>query len=282
MARLRATDIAGHALAAFSGSTIREVVVLGRRGPGQAAFTVPELLELQGLEDVDIVIDAEPELLRDAGDGSHPLRAQLLRELADRAQRGCAKRLVLRFLASPVAILGHGRVTGLTLVRNRLAVDGTGTLRAEPTDDVQELSAGLVLRSIGYRAAAPSSLPWDPSTGTVPNRDGRVTREAGGTPLVGVYVAGWLKRGPSGFIGTNKQCAQQTIGALLEDAAAGQLLAPRQSRRDFDALLAHRQPAQVGYAGWKRIDRAECALGAELGRPRRRFVRWDELLSAAV
>ncbi len=279
-AALRATDVADAALEALSNSRVREVVILGRRGPAQAAFTVPELLELQGLDDVDVVVDCPRPLLDDTS-AAHPLRLQLLRELAERAPRGRDRRLVLRFLASPVEIVGSDRVGAVRCVRNRLVQGVDGTVRAEATPDVETLAAGLVLRSIGYRATRLPSLPFDENRGIVPNRDGRVLDLATGAAMAGVYVAGWLKRGPSGYIGTNKQCSRQTVSALLDDAAAGRLSAPVAARRELEALIVARRPARIDYAGWKRIDRAERKGGAETGRPRRRFTRWPDLLGAA-
>ena len=171
---------------------------------------------------------------------------------------------------------------GLRLARNRLVAGPDGKVRAEPTDEIEVLPTGLVLRSVGYRATPPPAIPFDDAAGVVPNRGGRVIELPGDTPLAGVYVAGWLKRGPSGFIGTNKLCSQQTVSSLLEDAAAGRLAQPTGSPTELDALLVARQPARIDYAGWKRIDRTECRLGVDLGRPRRRLSHWQDLLRAAV
>lgn len=279
--RLRDTDVADHALDALARSGIREVVVLGRRGPAQASFTVPELVELGTLDEIDVAVESPSEALADDGAASRPLRLMLLRELAGRGRLGRARRLVLRFLTSPVDLVGTERLTGVRLVRNHLVREADGTVRTRPTGEVETMSAGLVLRSIGYRATPLASLPFDESTATVPNRHGRVTCDVGGEPLVGVYVAGWLKRGPQGFIGTNKACAQQTVSAILDDAANGHLPAPAASRQDFDGLLDGRQTDVVDYAAWKRIERAEIRLGSESGRPRRRLANWGELLAAA-
>lgn len=277
---LRRTDIAEHALAVLAQSKVREVVILGRRGPAQAAFTFPELLELEALEDVDIVVETPAALLADQP-GANPQRLQLLREYAghrDPPQR--ARRLVLRFLASPVEILGQGRVEALRVARNELRA-ANGTVAARPTGDVETLGCGLVFRSVGYRATALPGLPFDEARGVLPNTNGRVLDPATRQAIAGSYVAGWLKRGPSGVIGTNKQCSQQTVAALLEDAAAGRLKAPAFNGESLDALLEQRQPRQVDYRGWKRIDRAERARGREQNRPRANFSRVEELLAAA-
>ncbi len=279
---MRNTDVADHALAAFSRSRVREVVVLGRRGPMQAAFTVPELLELAGLDDVDIVVACPSGIAWNEHQATHPLRVKLLREFAERKPKRRAKCLVLRFAASPIEVIGTERADGLRLARNRLVAGTDGKTRAEPTGDIELLPTGLVLRSVGYRAIPPTAIPFDDAAGVVPNCVGRVIDSSSDTPLAGVYVAGWLKRGPSGYIGTNKLCSQQTVSALLADAASSQLTRPIRSRTELDALLSARQPARIDYAGWKRIDRTECRLGADLGRPRRRLSRWQDLLSAAV
>lgn len=280
--RLRSTDVAEHALAALSRNRIREVVVVGRRGPLQAAFTVPELLELDGLDDVDITVVCPSESAWNQGHSAHPLRATLLREYAERRPAGRTKRLVLRFAASPIELVGAERVEGLRLARNRLVSSLDGQVRAEPTGEVEVLPTGLVLRSVGYRATPPPTIPFDDAASVLPNRAGRVIELSNDMPLARVYVAGWLKRGPSGFIGTNKLCSQQTVASLLEDAAAGRLAQPSGSPTELDALLVARQPARIDYAGWKRIDRTECRLGADLGRPRRRLSHWQDLLRAAV
>ena len=280
--RLRGTDVAEHALASLSRNQIREVVVVGRRGPLQASFTVPELLELAQLDDIDVAIECPREASWTDDRSAHPLRLTLLRELANRQPRGRAKRLVLRFLASPIELRGTEQVESLRLARNRLVAGPDGKVRSEPTDEIEVLPTGLVLRSVGYRATPPPAIPFDDAAGVVPNRGGRVIEFPGDTPLAGVYVAGWLKRGPSGFIGTNKLCSRQTVSSLLEDAAAGRHALPTVSPTELDALLVARQPARIDYAGWKRIDRTECRLGIEQGRTRRRLSHWQDLLGAAV
>lgn len=280
-AQLIKTDIAEHALAALSQSRVREVVILGRRGPAQAAFTFPELMELEGLADVNIVVEATAALLADPP-GANPLRLQMLREYAAASSHHPERprRLVLRFLGSPTEILGKDRVEALRIVRNEL-VTTAGAVAAKATREVETLDCGLVFRSIGYRATALPGLPFDEERGVVPNTLGRVIDPATRQPLAGTYVAGWLKRGPSGVIGTNRQCSQQTIAALLEDAVAGRLSEPASRSESLDALLAQRQPRRVDYRAWKRIDRAEIARGAEHGRPRINFNRLDALLEAA-
>jgi ferredoxin/flavodoxin---NADP+ reductase len=280
--KLRETDVTGPVLEALSHSTIREVVILGRRGPAEASFTVPELVELLEQDDFDVMVDCPRELLSDDGHAFHPLRLKLLRECAERGSRGRQRRLVLRFLTSPTEFVGTDRVQGLRVLRNRLFDGPDGSVRIESTSEIETLSAGLVLRSVGYRATPLPSLPFDDARGVVPNCNGRVFDPLLATPLTGVYVAGWLKRGPKGFIGTNKLCSRETVSALLEDAAASRLARPIRSPLELDELLTARQPVQVGYAGWKRIVRAERSRGAALGRPCARLNSWPDLLGAAL
>ncbi|HEY0914762.1 MAG TPA: FAD-dependent oxidoreductase [Solimonas sp.] len=277
---LRHTDMADHALDALAESRVREVVILGRRGPAQAAFTAPELLELATLQGVDIAVEgALPERVVDAGQA---LRLQLLRELQQRPSSGAGRRLVLRFLSSPEAILGSERVEALRIARNRLVEGAGGEPRAEATGETEMLETGLVFRSVGYRAEPLPGLPFDPQRAVLPNADGRVLDpERGHAPLPGCYVAGWLKRGPSGVIGTNKICSRQTVTALLADAAAGRLGDTPQAGSELPALLQRGRTELVDYDGWKRIDRQEQARGAPQGRPRARLASVAEMLLTA-
>jgi ferredoxin--NADP+ reductase len=278
---LRRTDIADHALEPLANSRVREVVILGRRGPAQASFTFPELLELDALDDVDVVVETPAQMLTAHEGAHHPQRLQLLAEYAARAPRGRPRRLVLRFLSSPTEITGDGRVQALRVVRNTLVRSESGDAHAQATDRFDTLSCGLVFRSVGYRAQALPDLPFDVARGVLPNDKGRVIDANSGTPLAGTYVAGWLKRGPSGVIGSNKQCSQETVSALLEDAASGRLPQPSGTDEAFDALLDARQPQRVDYHGWKQIDRLERRRGGDQGRPRAKLSRRQELLAAA-
>ena len=174
----------------------------------------------------------------------------------------------LRFLVSPVAILGDDRVEAVEVVRNEL-VDQ----RAVATDERELIECGLVFRSVGYHGVPLPDVPFDPRTGTIPNAGGRVL-DAGGEPIPGLYAAGWIKRGPTGVIGTNKKDATETVERLLADAREGRL-----SREDGDVLDLLGE--HVTYAGWEAIDRAEKAAGEPQGRPRVKLCTWDELLAAA-
>jgi len=210
---LEGTEMADGALATLRGSRVREVVLLGRRGPEQAAFTLPELIGLAGLTDVDVLVDNGGELIL-----PDTPRTALLAELARRRPRPGRRRIVLRFRTAPVRVLGNDAVTGLEVTRTELRPDADGVLRARPTGEHEVLDVGMVLRSVGYRGRPVPGLPFDETTATVPNDHGRVAP--------GVYVTGWIKRGPTGFIGTNKSCAEETVEALLADAASGLLTGP--------------------------------------------------------
>jgi ferredoxin--NADP+ reductase len=282
---LAPTDTTDEAIAAIVGSGIREILVLGRRGPAQAAFTTPELQELTELAEADLVVDPVDLELDDASaaalvDDTAIARrnVELLREVAARAPTGKPKTLRLRFCVSPVEILGAGRVEAVDVVRNELVADAGGQIRAVATDSHEVIQCGLVLRSVGYRGTAMPGVPFDAERTTIRNGGGRVL-DNGGVPMPGVYCTGWIKRGPSGVIGTNKKDATETVGRLLEDASAGGLR--RQDDSDVADLLAERGVVPVTYAGWQVIDALERARGDEKGRPRVKLGKWVELLETA-
>jgi ferredoxin--NADP+ reductase len=267
---LSPTDATDASIAAIASSPIREIVVVGRRGPAQAAFTTPELQEMGALAGADVVVD--PADLEGAQPKSTiaERNVSVLQELAAREPEGKPRRVVFRFFESPVAILGEERVEGIELVRNELDENE----RAVATDVRETLSCGLVFRSVGYLGVELPGVAFDARRGTIPNEGGRVEP--------GVYCAGWIKRGPSGVIGTNKKDATETVELLLEDAAAGRLeLKPDASAAAVDALLAERGIRVVEYDGWMAIDEAERAAGEKSGRPRVKLCTWDALLDAA-
>jgi ferredoxin/flavodoxin---NADP+ reductase len=280
------TDTTDAAIAAICGCGIREIVMVARRGPVQAAFTTPELIELGELAGADVIVDPADLELDPASeaaleaDTNAQRNLEVLRDYAVRAPEGKPKRLVLRFCVSPVALLGAEKVEGIELVRNRLEADASGYVAAVPTDERETLACGLVFRSVGYRGVALPEVPFDDRRGTIPNEGGRVLA-ADGTPLAGVYCAGWIKRGPSGVIGTNKKDAAETVALLLEDAAAGRLAPKGVSATAVDDLLAERGVRVVEHDGWAAIDEAERAAGEKLGRPRVKLCSWDDLLAAA-
>ena len=282
-AELAPTDAADHAIAAFAGASVEEVVVLGRRGPAQASFTTPELRELGELTRADVVIDpAGLEPAADAEDESPTVRRNLalLREYAARPLTGKSHRIELRFARSPIEILGEGedgRVTGVRVSVNRVEAG-----RAVPTGDEEIIPCGLVIRAVGYRGRRLPGVPFDERRGLIRNDGGRVCEE-GGSPCTGEYAVGWIKRGPSGVIGTNKKCAAETVAGLLEDLGRGRLDEPSAPDGEaIEAWLRGRVPGLVTWHGWQAIDAHERALGAPQGRPRVKLVRIAEMQRLAA
>jgi ferredoxin--NADP+ reductase len=282
---LAPTDTTDAAIEAIVASGIREIVVLGRRGPVQAAWTSTELGELGELAGADVVVDpAELELdpvsAAELAAASNVVQrnVEILRDFASRKPSGKPRTVRLRFRASPVAILGEERVEGVELAHNRLEPDDRGSVRAVATDERETVSCGLVFRSVGYRGIGIPGVPFDERSGTMPNADGRVLDESG-APIPGLYCAGWIKRGPTGVIGTNKKDATETVERLLEDAREGRL--PARTGDTIEELLAERDAEVVVYAGWEAIDTLERARGEPHGRPRVKLCSWDDLLAAA-
>jgi ferredoxin/flavodoxin---NADP+ reductase len=265
---LAPTDTTDAAIEAICASSLKEIVIVGRRGPAQASFTTPELHELGDLAGADVAVDAR-ELEGAEPEGTNAERnLEVLREFATREPSGKPKTVRLLFFRSPVAILGDARVEAIELVRNRLE-NG----RAVPTGEHETLECGLVFRSIGYHGVPVPGVPFDESRGTIAHDGGRVEP--------GLYCAGWIKRGPTGIIGTNKKDATETVEVLLEDVRAGRIAPKGKTAADVDALLAERGVRVVLYPGWNAIDARERAAGEPLGRPRVKLVTWDELLEAA-
>jgi ferredoxin--NADP+ reductase len=283
---LAATDTTDEAIAAINGAGIEEIVMLGRRGPVQAAFTTPELLELGELAGADVLVDPADLVLDAASEeqlagDTHALRnLEVLRTYAERPPAGRRRVLRLRFCTSPVAILGEERVEGVEVVRNRLVADERGVLRAEPTGERETIPCGIVFRSVGYRGVPLPGVPFDEARGVIPNDGGRVLGPDG-THLDGVYCTGWIKRGPSGVIGTNKKDASETVAAMLEDVASGRLAGSGHTAAEIDDLLAERGIEVVTQAGWQAIDAVERSRGEPAGRPRVKLGSWDELLAVA-
>ncbi len=284
------TDIADYALEQLRESRVREVHILGRRGPAQAAFTAPEAKELGELADCDTIVlpeEAELDPLSQASlagaDRAELRKVEIIQELSRRQPTGKSKRLVLRFLVSPVELIGdaNGRVRQMRLVRNVLYATDAGSLRPKATDHFETLDAGLVFRSIGYRGVPLPGVPFHDSWGVIPNAGGRVLDPATQEPLLGQYTAGWIKRGPTGVIGTNKPDAAETVENMLADARAGRVLAPAQATAAAaEALVCGRQAHVVTYADWRRLDALELSHGKEQGRPRVKFTRVDDMLAA--
>jgi ferredoxin/flavodoxin---NADP+ reductase len=290
-AELERTDVADHALEALRQSSIEEVVVLGRRGPAQVAFTSSELRELGHMDGVDMRVDpGEVELdplskrwLEEEGTFTARKNVELLREFAARPESPDAnRRIVLRFLRSPVEIRGDGRVGAVDVRRNEIVQTDDGSLRPRPAgDEIETIECGLVLRSVGYRAVPLPGVPFDERSFVLPNDRGRVLR-TDGEPLPGVYAVGWIKRGPTGILGTNKRDADETVKGLAEDLAAGRLPAPpNPDPEQVEALLADRKPDMVTAEGWRAIDAQELEQGSREDRPRVKLASSEELLEAA-
>jgi ferredoxin/flavodoxin---NADP+ reductase len=285
------TDVADHALEVLRASAVEEVVVLGRRGPAQAAFTSAELRELGRLEGVGLRVAPEhveldpvsSQWLDEEGTFTARKNVQLLREFAASPPQPDATRSIeLRFLTSPVEIVGDGRVEAIAVRRNRIARGADGRLAAEPAgDDVETIECGLVLRSVGYRAVPLPDVPFDDRYFVLPNEGGRVLA-TDGEPVPGVYAVGWIKRGPTGILGTNKRDAEETVSCLVDDLRAGRLAEPeRPGREAIDALLAERKPALVTADGWQAIATHELERGRAENRPRVKLASRDELLATA-
>ena len=267
---LEPTDATDASIDAISASSLREIVVVGRRGPAQAAFTTPELQEMGELAGADVIVDPAELEGAEPKDTNSERNLAVLRGFAELEPLGKPRRVVFRFFRSPVAILGQERVEAIELVRNELDAHE----RAVATDERETIPCGLVFRSVGYHGVELPGVPFDAATGTIPNERGCVSP--------GVYCAGWIKRGPTGVIGTNKKDATETVQTLLEDASAGRLESkPDATAAAVDALLAERDVQFVEYAGWTAIDEAERAAGEKSGRPRVKLCSWDELLAAA-
>lgn len=257
-------DIAEHALNVLRKSAVEEIVVLGRRGPEHAAFTTPELLALGTLPEVDVTVHGGYEA---PGDASIKLRT--LAGYARRMPRPGNRRIVLRFHGSPVEVLGGDRVEGLRIAPS----SGDGP--------VEDLEASMVLRSVGYRGRPVPGLPFDEERGTVPNANGRVIDPAHGRPVPGAYVAGWIKRGPTGVIGTNRYCAAETVEAIVADFAGNFLPDPAATVDELARIVESRCPAAIDFDGWKRIDRHERLEGRRQGRARHKLVEIDVMLAVA-
>jgi len=288
---LATTDIADYALEALKKSRVKEVYLLGRRGPAQAAFTNPEIRELGELPDADISADpAEVELdplsraaVERSQDRATVKKVDILREYAQRPAAGRSRRLVLRFLVSPVELIGDdaGRVAAMRLVRNELYATSTGALQPRATDRFETIPVGLVFRSVGYRGVPLASVPFNESWGVILNDKGRVLDPGTKQPLVGEYTAGWIKRGPTGVIGTNKPDAAETVECMFEDLALGAVLEPAHPEAAAaDALVRQRQPSFVSYADWLKLDAIEVAQGRAQGRPRVKLTSVEEMLAA--
>ncbi|MFZ4815232.1 MAG: FAD-dependent oxidoreductase [Phototrophicaceae bacterium] len=282
---LAKTDIADYALAALERSQIKRIIMLGRRGPAQAAFTHPELKEFGELEAANVIVAPADALLDPfsaqdiQGDRDAAKNVTLLQQYAAQAPNPAKPRqIIMRFLVSPVELLGSTRLEAVKVVKNMLERDSSGALRARATDETEVLPAGLIFRSIGYQGVPLPDVPFDLKRGVIPNVDGRVI---GNDELVtGEYVVGWIKRGPSGIIGTNKPDSIATVKAMLFDAANGQTILPATpSRTALEACLNERAVRYISYADWQQLDAEEVQRGVAQGRPRIKFTDPTQMLA---
>ncbi len=288
---LAKTDIADYALEALRHSRIKEVYMLGRRGPAQAAFTNPELKELGELAGADVYVPpAEAALdecsraaLEKSQDRTTRRKIDLLQGYTLRKERSKPRQLILRFLVSPVELIGNeaGQVVAMRLVKNTLFATEAGTLRPKATGEYEALPVGLVFRSVGYQGVPLPDLPFDERWGVIRNQQGRVLDPDTSRPLPGLYTAGWIKRGPTGVIGTNKPDALETVKCMVEDVDNRTVLfPPYASAAAADKRLRELQPLCVSYADWQYLNALEVARGKAAGRPRIKFTRVEDMLAA--
>lgn len=285
---LMKTDIADYALDALSQSRVKEVYLLGRRGPAQAAFTAPEIKEVGEMQDADVFTRAE-EVELDAlsraamekdADPANQRKVETIRSYALRQPTGKSRKLFLRFLVSPVELVGNesGQIVKMRLVKNILVASESGALSAKATDKFEELGVGLVFRSVGYRGVALPDVPFHDKWGVILNENGRVMDPATKQPRVGEYATGWIKRGPSGVIGTNKPDSVETATAMLEDAQRNAAMQPvHPDAASADAFVRERQPRFFSFADWLKLDQLEVARGQACGRPRLKFTSVEEM-----
>ncbi|MEK9564358.1 MAG: FAD-dependent oxidoreductase [Deltaproteobacteria bacterium] len=281
---LAKTDIAQHALEALRQSQVEEVFLIGRRGPVQAAFTPAEVRELLHLPKVDAVMRASDleldehskEELSKASRNTK-LNMEILQQIHDQGDRGNPRKLHLCFLISPTKIEGSERVEGLELVHNEIVKEG-GVLKAKATDEVMHLNVDMVFRSIGYRGEAISGLPFDDRRGTIPNDQGQLLDGVDGKLLNQEYTAGWIKRGPSGVIGTNKQDAMETVSRLKQNWQTSQTSQPKLVQDDLLDLLKQKKIQFVSFEDWKKLDKFELEQGQLIGKSRQKICEVEEML----
>ena len=285
---LSVTDVADHALLALKDSKVKNVYILGRRGPAQAAFTPPEIKELGEFEDADVTVPLEESKVDAASlalienDKNAIKNINFISEYAERTIQGKSRLLTIRFLVSPLEVIGEdGKVKSVKVVKNKLVENQDGTFRPVATEETENIPAGLIFRSVGYKGKPLPDIPYNENSGTIMNDSGRVI-EADGTPVCGLYTAGWIKRGPSGVIGTNKTCAQETVARMIEDIGMGKVNIPEDpSIGGAEDLINGIDSAVVTYPEWQNIDRSELQRGEAQGRPRVKYTDIDEMISIA-
>ena len=279
---LKTTDIAAHALEALSQSKVKEVHLIGRRGPAQAAFTLPEIREFGELSHCDTIVDPEglklnPESaaeLADPGNAPKKKNYDILKEYSQKPPAGKSRKFVVHFFKGPKELKGSGRIQSLVLEKNKLS-GPTGKQRAEGTGQTEELKCGILFRSVGYRGVPIPGVPFEEKKGIFPNQGGRITNN--GAVVPGLYAAGWIKRGPSGVIGTNKPDSVETVQSIIADAAHLKPCATPDTQAAL-SFLRGKGIKVVTFSDWKKIDAAEIANGQKVGKPREKFVKVEEML----
>lgn len=285
------TDIASYAQDALKNSNIKRIYVLGRRGPAQAAFTNPEIKELGEMLEADIIVTPEEMVLDEHSqayltstevDRKDVGNVEILREFSKREASSKPKQIIMRFLTSPTEIIGEEKVEAIKVVKNELYLNERGTIRPRATDQFETIPVQLVFRSVGYRGEPLPDVPFFNKWGIIPNNEGRVlTEHEIGEQVIGDYVVGWIKRGPSGIIGTNKPDSVETVERLLEDVTEGKHWTPsKPARSDIETLISSKKSDFVSYADWKIIDQLEVENGEAEGRPRVKFTEVDAMLEA--
>lgn len=287
---LAVTDMADYALEALANSNVKNVYILGRRGPAQAAFTPPEIKEMGEFADADVTVPAdEAELdaasakaLEESGDKNARKNVDFIQEYAARPNGGKSKQLTIRFLVSPTELIGEdGHVTGIKLVKNELVQGDDGSIRPRATDQEEIIPVGMVFRSVGYLGQPLPDIPYNEDRGTILNELGRVVDDTG-SAVTGLYTAGWIKRGPTGVIGTNKTDAQETVNCMVEDLAAGSVNQPEDaSVEGAAAFIKSVQADAVSYDEWLNIDALEVSRGEAQGRPRVKITSIEEMVKVA-
>ncbi len=288
---LKQTDIANYALELLKRSKVRNVYLLGRRGPAQAAFTNPEVRELGKLSDAQAITYAEEIKLdehsrKEIEENKHNVtrkKLDILKSYSEFQNKGRSRRLHIRFLVSPTEIIGDedGNVATIRLVKNELHKMKDGSIKPRPTEEYEEIKVGLVFRSIGYQGVSLPGVPFDVKRGVIHNEKGRIVDPDSGNAVPGLYATGWIKRGSTGVIGTNKQDSRETVDYIILDVKKGLTLNPVQAeRRRVEELISERQPDYLTYEDWLRLDEMEKERGKEQGRPRIKYTRIDEMLEA--
>lgn len=288
---LKNSDIADHAMEALAKSQVQRVYMLGRRGPAQAAFSLPELKELGKMEGAQVrVLPEEAALdelttkyIAEHPDSTVQKKVDQIQAVADAADEGKPRELTIRFLVSPTKITeSDGRVAGVDIVHNELYETDNGTMRPRATEQTEHLECGLVFRSVGYLGVPLEGVPFYAKWGVIPNDKGRVTTDhESGETVPGTYCAGWIKRGPTGLIGTNKGDAIETVECMLEDVVAGNVLEPTHPTADAaEQFIRERQPAYFSYDHWQSLDAHELKQGEASGRPRVKLTSVESMLAA--